>query len=579
MMATFLPAACTASDSEWTLVRNGHFEVYSQAGERDARVTLGRFEQLRAFFMEAAVVPSGTGAEQHGPLRIIRFRSVKDYAPFRLRPSADAYYVGSETGDYIVMPRLDYADFEIAAHEYAHLVLRSRGLRLPLWFAEGLAEFFSSLSITDQECRVGGDLPARSSLLRQRRWIPLEQLLQQRAIPVDRQNAAMFYAESWALTSMLITDPRYAPHFRDLAAALASPEAGTLSHFFQKTVNEIAIDLRAWASRPKTAFSLPGIPKVNQPAEVTEVSHFESRLILADLLFASNDLDRSEREYFALEKERPEDPRIAAALGSIALRRGDRDRAREQWKRAMQFGTPDATLCYRYAILAEDAGLPADEIATALERAVELNPTFDDARYKLGLLESNRGHYEAALRQFRAMRPVAPNRAYAYWLAVASALTETDQREEAKQAAAKAIRYAADDQERRFASQLAYTAETDLTVQFSRDATGKLQLVTARKPHASSEWNPFIEPGDRIISIEGQLRKVECKSGTITGFVVQGAPAAVKVLLPDPAHVLISGGTPEFVCGAEDGRRVRIQYAASEQGGAADGVLRGMQFR
>jgi hypothetical protein len=531
------------------------------------------------FFMATAAAQYASVPEQHGPVRIIRFRSVKDYAPFQLRPAADAYYVGAETGDYIVMPRLDSADFEIAAHEYVHLVLHSQSLRLPLWFAEGLAEFFSSVSINDQECRIGGDLPGRSSLLRQRPWIALEQLLQVRAIPARRQDAALFYAESWALTSMLITDPAYASRFRELSAGLASSEPGTLLRVCQKPLSEVAIDLRGWASRPKTAFSLPGVPNLTPRVEVTELSQFESRLVLADLLFASNDFDRSEREYRALEQQNPEDPRIAAALGSIALHRGDRDRAREQWKRAMEFGTPDATLCYRYAILAEDARSPADEIATALRRAIDLNPALDDARYKLGLLESNRGHYEAALCQFRAMRPVAASRAYAYWLAVASALTESDHRDEAKQAAAKAIQYAANDQERRFASELAYTAQTDLTVQFSRDASGKPQLVTARKPHGSDEWNPFIEPGDRIMSIEGQLRKVECSSGKITGFVVQGSPAAVEVIVPDPAHVLIRGGAPEFVCDAEDGRSVRIEYAAAEKRGAADGVLRGMQFR
>jgi tetratricopeptide (TPR) repeat protein len=245
----------------------------------------------------------------------------------------------------------------------------------------------------------------------------------------------------------------------------------------------------------------------------------------------------------------------------------------------MQLGIRDPTLYYQYAILAEDANVPASDIESALRRAIELRSDFDDARYKLGLLESNRGHYAAALEQFRAMRSVPVERAYGYWTAVASALTETDHREEAKEAAGNAMHYATNADERGSASRLAYAAETDLTIQVSHDANGTLHMVTARKPHGTNDWNPFIEPGDHIIYVEGQIRKVECSAGKITGFRVATASAAIEVALPDPSHVLIRGGTPEFVCGAVDERKVAIQYAAIEKHGAVDGVLRGMQFR
>jgi lipopolysaccharide biosynthesis regulator YciM len=301
--------------------------------------------------------------------------------------------------------------------------------------------------------------------------------------------------------------------------------------------------------------------------------------MIADLLLACADLGRARTAYRALANERPEDVRVAAALGNIALREGDRNTGREQWKRAMQLGIRDAALYYQYAILAEDANVPAWDIESALRRAIELKADFDDARYKLGLLESNGGHYAAALEQFRAMRSVPAKRAYGYWTAVASALTETDHREEAKEAAGKAMRYATSAEERASASRLAYAAETDLTVQVSHDANGNLQMVTARKPHGSDDWNPFIEPGDHIVYVEGQIRKVECSAGKITGFQVATASTALEVALPDPSRVLIRGGTPEFVCGADDERKVAIQYAAVEKRAAVNGVLRGMQFR
>lgn len=50
------------------------------------------------------------------------------------------------------MPRLSPEKFGVAAHEYAHLFLHSKGLRPPLWLAEGIAEIFSTI-------RIGGTTP------------------------------------------------------------------------------------------------------------------------------------------------------------------------------------------------------------------------------------------------------------------------------------------------------------------------------------------------------------------------------------------------------------------------------------
>ena len=121
------------------------------------------------------------------------------------------------------------------------------------------------------------------------------------------------------------------------------------------------------------------------------------------------------------------------------------------------------------AVLAGNAGLPDSDFRVALERAVALKPDFDDARYMLALILKNAGEYDAAVGQLRAMRHVAPVRAYHYWMAMASALVELDRREEAVTAAKHAAEHTSDAAERRSAEQLAYIAETDLAVQFTKD--------------------------------------------------------------------------------------------------------------
>ncbi len=570
--------------AQWTLVRDSHFEIYSQAGERDGRTALLWFEQLRTFFLKQHGAQAGENLESLGPVRVIGFESAKEYATFRLHPTADAYFLGGDGGNYIVMPRLSSEEFGVAAHEYAHLVMHSMRLRPPLWLAEGIAEIFSSVRIGERDCLIGGDLPARTQCLRQRRWIPLAQLLsaaENSRIPTDRHEADLFYSESWALTHMLVFSPVYAERFNRLAQAVASgqSDAEMIVQIYGKPLDAVAADLHAWIQRPRPGVALSGSPTISQRMKVSRLNTFESHQMIADLLLACAELDRAQAEYEELARQESGNPTVVAALGTIAFRKGDPGRARTEWKRAMDLGIRDAKLCFQYAILAEDAGVSTDEISKALERAIEIAPNSDDARYKLGLLENNRGNYPEALLQFRAMRSVPAGRALGYWTAVASALTETDQRKEAKEAAAKAMAAATNADERAFALQLAYVAGTDLTVQFSRDSNGNLQIVTARKRHGDDDWNPFIEPGDRILSVQGRIRKVECSAGRIIGFKVQGSSSTLEVALPDPQHVLIRGGAPEFVCDAEDGREVAIEYAAFEKRAGSDGVLRGMRFR
>jgi hypothetical protein len=57
-----------------------------------------------------------------------------------------------------------------------------------------------------------------------------------------------------------------------------------------------------------------------------------------------------------------------------------------------------------------------------------------------------------------------------------------------------------------------------------------------RKPHGATGWNPFIELGDQIRTVTGQIPKVECTAGAITGFEIGDTSAAVQVSLPDPSR-------------------------------------------
>ena len=565
------------AEPSWKLTRNEHFEVYSETDDATARSILAEFERLRAFFLQRTAFR----LDRAPGVRIIVFNSAKEYEPYRLRSTSDAYFVGTEDRDYVVLAYPSASHSTIAAHEFAHLILRAYNANLPRWLNEGLAEFYSTIRIGEHTTELGGDLPARSQTLRSRAWMPLAELLSLAADAPARQNRAgaeLFYAQSWALTEMLLRSPGYASGFHQVLTAAGSGEPGleTLTRIYAKSADEITRDLQSWTrTRRMTPIEFPPVELPAFAAKVSDVSPQASRLLLADVLLATGELDRAEALYRDLDQAEPQAAEISGALGSIALQKGDLAAARQRWKQAIDQGIGNASLCYRYAVLAERAGAPADDIRPALERAVALQPDFDDAHYLLALLEKRSGNYAATVSNLRAMKTVSAGRAYGYWIALADSMIELGAREDGRLAALRAAEYAGTSTDRAHAVQLAYVAETDLGVQFARDSNGRARMVTTRVPHQAANWNPFIEAGDDLRRVKGTLREIDC-SGPATRFVVESAGHLLKLTIPDPARVQMRNAPSDFVCGPQEPTSVTVEYAVSASG---DGLVRGMEFR
>jgi tetratricopeptide (TPR) repeat protein len=308
---------------------------------------------------------------------------------------------------------------------------------------------------------------------------------------------------------------------------------------------------------------------------VVGVSDFSVRALLAGLMAGMGQRERAETMYRGLSGEAPDNASVAAALAILALENNDLEEARRQWTSALAQGLEDAEACYRFAKLAEDAGLPAPDVRRALERAVALQPQFDDALFSLALLDNNAGEPAAALEHLRAMRTIGPGRQFHYWTSMSDALNELGRRAEANAAADTAKILATTEEQRAYAGRLAYAAQTELAVRFARDAAGNLKLETARAPRDADGWNPFIELGDRVRRVEARLRAIDC-DGPATVFILEAAPQFLRLTLTDPTHVQMRNAPAEFTCGLQPAPEVVAVYAET---GAAAGLLRGLEFR
>ena len=114
-------------------------------------------------------------------------------------------------------------------------------------------------------------------------------------------------------------------------------------------------------------------------------------------------------------------------------------------------------------------------------------------------------------------------------------------------------------------------AQTDLKVQFTRDANGHEEIETTRIPHNSKDWNPFIEPGETVRHAEGTLDRVEC-AGILTGLVVNTPEGELTLKVPDPHRVQLTNAPTELICGGNQSAHVKVEYVVP---GA---VLKGLEL-
>jgi tetratricopeptide (TPR) repeat protein len=521
LLALMAASAFAAEPDPWVVARAPHFAVYSDAGEETARSLAQSFERLHGFFArQLGIVPHS------GTVRVIAFATAQEFAQYRTRPGSDAFFLGATGGDYIVMPAGARGDLHVVAHEYAHLLLHSTGWKLPAWIGEGISEVAATVRFSERGATAGGDIPARSQILRQRLWMPLPGLFAS-----NNTDGDLFYSESWAVADLLLFSPSYAPGFPVFLATLAT---GAKTESALATVYHVTPEILAAGAHARIARHpgpLPIAMPAAAPAEV-RVEAANSAALLAGL------------------------------RGTLALDRGDRDKALAEWKTAIDLGTDDAGVTLRYAVLTEDRA--------ALERTLALDPGRDEARYQLALLEKSEGHMEAVVAHLRKMRPPEAGRAYQYWMALGDALLDLGKRAEAREAFAHGLDAAHSEAERQHATAMDWMARTELAVEFDGKTARTVRVPLADAPAR----NPFIERNDRAKSVEATLEHVECgDDGLQVKLTAAGAPLTLSV--PDPARVQIrnAGGIEfELTCGPQQSRKVLVEYTAA-------GVLRGLELR
>src|SRR5690606_15891069 len=115
--------------------------------------------------------------------------------------------------------------YPAAVHEYMHLLIRHSGLKLPVWFNEGLAEVHSTMKPHGGQILIGAPPAGRAFVLMKQRWFPATALFNIRHDSAEfneTDRTGVFYSQSWLLTHMLMLSEAYGREFAKFVVELSN---------------------------------------------------------------------------------------------------------------------------------------------------------------------------------------------------------------------------------------------------------------------------------------------------------------------------------------------------------------------
>ena len=398
----------------WHEAHSPHFDLVSNANEKSARAVLARMEQFRRAL--GRVLPNqklvGEVATQ-----IYAFRDFESFSSFLPRTrdgvtEAAGYF---RRGPYKNIIAIDLsagpgAYERVVFHEYVHFILSFTTRTHPLWFQEGMAEFYAGMRLRGDGIVVGGGVLRHRRVLFENAMLPLEELLTagaQRPLSSSPSENAVFYAQSWALVHYLIVDRGEEGH-RHLAHYLSALSRGEeVLEAFQAAfgVNAETLEdaLRAYVEAGKFTTLRYTVAETDWKEDIAvrtlkmaEVQHRWGELFLFT--------GRSKEALMCLEEAIRLDPGLARAwetLGVAQLMKGRPGSAIPFLKRAVdaEDASPMGLYQYARALLRDHSGhgvvsIPdalADEAERALTRSWQLDPTRSETARLLAFVYLVRG--------------------------------------------------------------------------------------------------------------------------------------------------------------------------------------------
>ena len=293
LLCAFLAIAAPAS-AAWRRIDTPNFIIVGDVSARELRATAAKFEGFHEALRR--VLPSSTTTAPV-PTVVVVFPNDAAFMPFKPqyqgkpREGVAGYAAAGRDVNYIAMLSTGEAGERVIFHEYAHMILANAVARVPLWLNEGLAEFYSTFALMNdgRRAQIGRPIEEHLLLLNGSLHVALADLLKvDHSSPLynEGNRASDFYAESWALTHMLLNGQpsrvnELTEYLRRVSAGATEMQPWEQVFGTQRTDS----DLRAYLRRPTfTTVVIDFAEKITAvPATETTLSAADAAGFLASL--------------------------------------------------------------------------------------------------------------------------------------------------------------------------------------------------------------------------------------------------------------------------------------------------------
>src|SRR5215475_10061554 len=226
----------------WVQVSSDTYIVKSSAGEDRAKRVLRELEGFHQLIGTTLVFKNTELPEL--PIEVLLSgdeQTMKELEPeYNGRKVAVAgYYQAGPDRDFIVLSGRVFPETltSIVYHELTHYFLTRRLRSHPTWLNEGLAEYFSTAEIREDEISLGAVSLDRLQLLKTNRMLSLKEFFGVDSTSPhynESSKASLFYAQAWAFMHYMMHG-EHAARFRQYLAALQKGDANLLEYL---NVNE-----------------------------------------------------------------------------------------------------------------------------------------------------------------------------------------------------------------------------------------------------------------------------------------------------------------------------------------------------
>jgi tetratricopeptide (TPR) repeat protein len=551
-------------DPSWVEVRSQHFTIYTDGGEKRGREVLTEFEQMRALF---GMIVKHKDVNSNVPLKIVAFRNTKEMKEFsplwKGKPiELSGYFQGGEDCNYILLDLSQSIALQAVFHEYTHSLENANFNRMPPWFDEGFAQYFSTLQFSGDKVKIGLWPAGYDNVFRSYNLMPTARLLEIKHDSPEYNESGdrrtMFYAQSWLMVHYLQDKIRLKDFdkYRTLIMDEGAPTATAFQQAFGVDVKQFDRILSNYLHGSDMLMFTGTVPLPKDETMTAQPFSENDR----DALFAEvhghlrDYQGKAVDEFLSVLQKDPKNVAAHRGLGYVYLYERKYGSAAEHFQQAAQLDPKDARVHYYSALLARMSGKTDDAAAKHdLETAVALDPTFADAFNLLAGVDRDLRDYDACITAEQQAIQLSPRRDD-YKANIATCYMDQDRWDEAEQVY----------------QGLAHSEEPLTAAKAQRMLTEIDELKKLGAHHAPPDTNstptkvaetsvpvpPPVPPEIRFL--KGTLLKVECTHAPAAVLIVASGKEQWRFLTPDIGKVLTLGADAVECSWA--GRPVSINY-------------------